>query len=104
MLPVPVPTSSSVSQVELMNLSQTQERERVESTRILAHPMFVQLLFGPGASQLSAEKKTLIGGFIAVISVNLVIGFYICMAMKESPTRQSQQQYCPVPHGYWYTL
>jgi vacuolar ATPase assembly integral membrane protein VMA21 len=44
-----------------------------------------------GASQLSAENKTLISGFIAVISVNLVIGFYICMAMKESPTNTDPQ-------------
>ncbi|XP_078148991.1 vacuolar ATPase assembly integral membrane protein VMA21-like domain-containing protein [Carex rostrata] len=45
----------------------------------------------PGASQLSAENKTLISGFIAVISVNLVIGFYICMAMKESPSSTNPQ-------------
>lgn len=44
-----------------------------------------------GASQLSAENKTLISGFIAVISVNLVIGFYICMAMKESPSSTNPQ-------------
>lgn len=44
-----------------------------------------------GASQLSAENKTLISGFIAVISVNLVIGFYICMAMKESTTSNAPQ-------------
>ncbi|KAJ3691450.1 hypothetical protein LUZ61_020614 [Rhynchospora tenuis] len=45
----------------------------------------------PGASQLSAENKTLISGFIAVISVNLVIGFYICMAMKESSASTAPQ-------------
>jgi hypothetical protein len=32
---------------------------------------------------LSPHSLTLVSGFIAVISVNVVIGFYIYMAMKE---------------------
>lgn len=32
---------------------------------------------------LSPYSQTLLGGFLAVISVNVVIAFYICMAMKE---------------------
>uniref|UniRef100_I1PJX0 Vacuolar ATPase assembly integral membrane protein VMA21 homolog n=1 Tax=Oryza glaberrima TaxID=4538 RepID=I1PJX0_ORYGL len=39
----------------------------------------------PGASQLSSSMQTLASRFLAVISINLVIGFYICMAMKETP-------------------
>ncbi|KAK1280340.1 hypothetical protein QJS04_geneDACA016111 [Acorus gramineus] len=44
----------------------------------------------PGSSQLSPSSHTLISGFIAVISVNMVIIFYIIMAMKEPPSRQHQ--------------
>ncbi|KAF8408585.1 hypothetical protein HHK36_004648 [Tetracentron sinense] len=36
-----------------------------------------------GSTQLSSYSQTLLSGFLAVISVNLVIAFYICMAMKE---------------------
>lgn len=32
---------------------------------------------------MSPYSLTLVSGFLAVISVNLVIGFYIYMAMKE---------------------
>ncbi|CAN6167954.1 unnamed protein product [Urochloa humidicola] len=39
----------------------------------------------PGVSQMSSSPQTLASGFLAVISVNLVIGFYISMAMKETP-------------------
>ncbi|PIA62323.1 hypothetical protein AQUCO_00200367v1 [Aquilegia coerulea] len=47
------------------------------------------LLFGlnhniyPGSIHLSSQSQTLLRGFLAVISVNIVIAFYICMAMKE---------------------
>ncbi|GMP71158.1 hypothetical protein ACSBR2_013901 [Camellia fascicularis] len=37
----------------------------------------------PGSTQLSSHSITLLSGFLAVISVNVVIAFYICMAMKE---------------------
>ncbi|KAF5742378.1 hypothetical protein HS088_TW09G00423 [Tripterygium wilfordii] len=37
----------------------------------------------PGADQLSPYSLTLLSGFLAVISVNIVIAFYIYMAMKE---------------------
>ncbi|KAL6350937.1 hypothetical protein AAG906_031523 [Vitis piasezkii] len=37
----------------------------------------------PGSTQLSSYSATLLSGFIAVISVNIVIAFYIFMAMKE---------------------
>ncbi|CAK9137000.1 unnamed protein product [Ilex paraguariensis] len=36
-----------------------------------------------GSSHLSSYDMTLLSGFLAVISVNLVIAFYILMAMKE---------------------
>ncbi|XP_057532636.1 uncharacterized protein LOC130810549 [Amaranthus tricolor] len=37
----------------------------------------------PGISQLSPNHQTLVGGFLAVFSVNVVIAFYIYLAMKE---------------------
>ncbi|WVZ90657.1 hypothetical protein U9M48_036939 [Paspalum notatum var. saurae] len=45
----------------------------------------------PGVSQMSSSAQTLASGFLAVISVNLVIGFYICMVMKETPHHQEPQ-------------
>uniref|UniRef100_A0A803NPI3 Vacuolar ATPase assembly integral membrane protein VMA21 homolog n=1 Tax=Cannabis sativa TaxID=3483 RepID=A0A803NPI3_CANSA len=49
----------------------------------------VAILYGfnhklfPGSSDLSPHSLTLLSGFVAVISVNIVIAFYIYMAMKE---------------------
>ncbi|KAK9757790.1 hypothetical protein RND81_01G186000 [Saponaria officinalis] len=49
----------------------------------------VAILYGfqhdlfPGLKNLSPYTQTLLGGFLAVISVNVVIASYICMAMKE---------------------
>ncbi|XP_010522220.1 PREDICTED: uncharacterized protein LOC104800917 [Tarenaya hassleriana] len=37
----------------------------------------------PGVTTLSPHSLTLLSGFLAVVSVNIVIVFYICMAMKE---------------------
>ncbi|GFP81296.1 hypothetical protein PHJA_000272900 [Phtheirospermum japonicum] len=37
----------------------------------------------PGSTQLSSESTTLWSGLLAVISVNVVIVFYIYSAMKE---------------------
>ncbi|XP_031475116.1 uncharacterized protein LOC116247224 [Nymphaea colorata] len=37
----------------------------------------------PGISELSASSQTLLSGFLAVISVNFMIGIYIFMAMRE---------------------
>ncbi|CDO99409.1 unnamed protein product [Coffea canephora] len=39
--------------------------------------------FFPGSTQLSPYSVTLLSGFLALISVNMVIAFYIYMAMKE---------------------
>ncbi|OMO95331.1 hypothetical protein COLO4_15978 [Corchorus olitorius] len=36
-----------------------------------------------GLTNLSPHAMTLVSGFVAVISVNIVIAFYIYMAMKE---------------------
>ncbi|XP_074346023.1 uncharacterized protein LOC141684793 [Apium graveolens] len=49
----------------------------------------VAILYGfnhglfPGSSDLSSSSLTLLSGFLAVISVNVVIVFYICLAMRE---------------------
>nr|GMD66494.1 Vacuolar ATPase assembly integral membrane protein [Ipomoea batatas] len=37
----------------------------------------------PGFNDFSPYSMTLLSGFLAVISVNVVIAFYICMAMRE---------------------
>ncbi|KAI5442596.1 hypothetical protein KIW84_011588, partial [Lathyrus oleraceus] len=37
----------------------------------------------PGISNLSPYSMTLVSGFLAVISVNIVIAFYIYLAMRE---------------------
>lgn len=44
----------------------------------------------PGSSELSSSSMTLISGFLAVISVNLVIVLYIVLAMKEPTNLQHQ--------------
>ncbi|PAN13747.1 hypothetical protein PAHAL_2G362500 [Panicum hallii] len=44
----------------------------------------------PGVSQMSPSARTLASGFLAVISVNLVIGLFIFMAMKETPHQEPQ--------------
>uniref|UniRef100_A0A8R7U7V5 Vacuolar ATPase assembly integral membrane protein VMA21 homolog n=1 Tax=Triticum urartu TaxID=4572 RepID=A0A8R7U7V5_TRIUA len=44
----------------------------------------------PGISHLSSSAQTLASGFLAVISVNIVIGFYIYSAMKEAPRQEPQ--------------
>jgi len=42
----------------------------------------------PGVSQMSSSAQTLASGFLAIISVNLVIGLFIFMAMKEAPHQE----------------
>ncbi|CAN6996710.1 unnamed protein product [Brassica rapa subsp. trilocularis] len=37
----------------------------------------------PGSATLSPHSLTLLSGFLAVVSVNVVIVFYICVALKE---------------------
>ncbi|PWZ45093.1 hypothetical protein Zm00014a_024547 [Zea mays] len=44
----------------------------------------------PGVSRMSSSTQTLASGFLAVISVNLVIGLYIFMAMKETRHQEPQ--------------
>ncbi|XP_028550596.1 uncharacterized protein LOC110099230 [Dendrobium catenatum] len=43
-----------------------------------------------GSSELSSSSVTLISGFLAVISVNVVIVIYIVLAMKEPANLQHQ--------------
>ncbi|GAB4840935.1 hypothetical protein Ancab_021695 [Ancistrocladus abbreviatus] len=43
----------------------------------------------PGLTHMSPHSQTLLSGFLAVISVNIVIVFYICMAMRE-PSEEHQ--------------
>lgn len=53
----------------------------------------IALLYGfnhnliPGSSQLNPHSLTLLSGFLAVISVNVVIAFYIIMAMREPSSK-----------------
>ncbi|CAA0827805.1 Vacuolar ATPase assembly integral membrane protein VMA21-like domain [Striga hermonthica] len=59
----------------------------IASICLLAAP--VAILYGfnhkffPGSSHISRESVTIWSGVLAVISVNVVIAFYIYMAMKE---------------------
>ena len=57
-----------------------------------AHTFIWKWCFPPwsGVGQLSPSAQTMASGFLAVISVNLVIGFYIYMAMKETPHQEPQ--------------
>ncbi|KAG7034797.1 hypothetical protein SDJN02_04529 [Cucurbita argyrosperma subsp. argyrosperma] len=41
----------------------------------------------PGSTQLNPHSLTLLSGFLAVISVNVVIAIYIIMAMKEPSSK-----------------
>ncbi|XAR57017.1 hypothetical protein NMG60_11025015 [Bertholletia excelsa] len=41
----------------------------------------------PGSAHLTPYTTTLLSGFLAVISVNIVIAFYICMAMREPSSK-----------------
>lgn len=53
----------------------------------------ITLLYGfnhnliPGSTQLNPHSLTLLSGFLAVISVNIVIAIYIIMAMKEPSSK-----------------
>ncbi|XP_022146488.1 uncharacterized protein LOC111015696 [Momordica charantia] len=53
----------------------------------------IALLYGfnhnliPGSTQLNPHSLTLLSGFLAVISVNVVIAIYIIMAMKEPASK-----------------
>lgn len=40
---------------------------------------------------MSPESYTLLSGFLAVISVNIVIGVYVCMALRDPPTASAPQ-------------
>ncbi|XP_072995414.1 uncharacterized protein [Typha latifolia] len=44
----------------------------------------------PGSTQFSPSSQTLISGFLAVISVNVVIALYIYLAMKEPSNHEPQ--------------
>lgn len=47
----------------------------------------VNFSFGTGSTQLSPYSVTILSGILAVISVNIVIAFYIYMAMKEPSSK-----------------
>ncbi|KAF7123224.1 hypothetical protein RHSIM_Rhsim12G0144200 [Rhododendron simsii] len=51
--------------------------------RPIAHASLNLDYYGTGSTHLSSYSMTLLSGFLAVISVNIVIACYICMAMKE---------------------
>ncbi|ONK76314.1 uncharacterized protein A4U43_C03F26300 [Asparagus officinalis] len=66
----------------------------VTSMVMWAAPVLILYSFNyqifPGISELSSSSKTLLSGFLAVISVNLVIAYYIYLAMKEKPHNEAQ--------------
>ena len=44
----------------------------------------------PGVTHLSPHSLTLLGGLLVVVSVNIIIAFYIYMAMKEPSAKHEQ--------------
>ncbi|CAL9136361.1 unnamed protein product [Musa acuminata var. zebrina] len=48
-------------------------------------------IFPAGTSKLSSSSQTLVSGFLAVISVNLVIVLYIIMAIREPGSNREHQ-------------
>ncbi|XP_019428484.1 PREDICTED: uncharacterized protein LOC109336380 [Lupinus angustifolius] len=63
------------------------EKFVIASLFICAAPIAILLAFNhnlfPGTADLSPYSVTLVSGFLAVISVNVVIAFYIYLAMRE---------------------
>lgn len=51
------------------------------------HIKILNFSLGTGSTQLSPYSVTILSGVLAVISVNMVIGFYIYMAMKEPSSK-----------------
>ncbi|KAI3725537.1 hypothetical protein L1987_65327 [Smallanthus sonchifolius] len=63
------------------------EKFFVASMLMWAIPVAILFAFNrnlfPGSADMSPYSFTLLSGFLAVISVNIVIAFYIYLAMKE---------------------
>ncbi|KAI3776526.1 hypothetical protein L1987_46312 [Smallanthus sonchifolius] len=63
------------------------EKFFVASMLMWAVPVAILFAFNrnlfPGSADMSPYSFTLLSGFLAVISVNIVIAFYIYLAMKE---------------------
>eukprot|EP00246_Nothoceros_aenigmaticus_P012556 TRINITY_DN3956_c0_g1_i1.p1 TRINITY_DN3956_c0_g1~~TRINITY_DN3956_c0_g1_i1.p1 ORF type:complete len:109 (+),score=10.44 TRINITY_DN3956_c0_g1_i1:86-412(+) len=78
-----------------MALRQVMGRFGLTSLLMWALPLSVLYAFNsnvlPGLGRLSPEAHTLLSGFLAVISVNVVIGFYIYMALKDRRTTSAPQ-------------
>ncbi|XP_021970945.1 uncharacterized protein LOC110865919 [Helianthus annuus] len=63
------------------------EKFFIASMLMWAVPVAILIAFNknlfPGSADMSPYSLTLLSGFLAVISVNIVIAFYIHLAMKE---------------------
>ncbi|KAK9078127.1 hypothetical protein SSX86_002184 [Deinandra increscens subsp. villosa] len=63
------------------------EKFFIASMLMWAVPVVILFAFNnnllPGSADMSPYWLTLVSGFLAVISVNIVIAFYIYLAMKE---------------------
>ncbi|GJS75416.1 vacuolar ATPase assembly integral membrane protein VMA21-like domain-containing protein [Tanacetum coccineum] len=63
------------------------EKFFITSMLMWAVPIAIMYAFNnnlfPGSGDMSPYSVTLLSGFLAVVSVNIVIAFYIYLAMKE---------------------
>ncbi|KAK1440990.1 hypothetical protein QVD17_06826 [Tagetes erecta] len=70
-----------------LTMAQVIEKFFIASMLMWAVPVVILIAFNkslfPGSADMSPYSLTLLSGFLAVISVNIVIAFYIYMAMKE---------------------
>ncbi|KAI3797046.1 hypothetical protein L1987_39736 [Smallanthus sonchifolius] len=70
-----------------LTMAKVIEKFFIASMLMWAVPIAILYAFNnnlfPGSADMSPYSLTLISGFLAVISVNIVIAFYIYLAMKE---------------------
>nr|KAJ0223254.1 hypothetical protein LSAT_V11C200052620 [Lactuca sativa] len=70
-----------------VSMAKVIEKFFVTSMLMWAVPIAILYAFNnnlfPGSADMSPYSVTLISGFLAVVSVNIVIAFYIYLAMKE---------------------
>eukprot|EP00271_Cylindrocystis_brebissonii_P021530 TRINITY_DN7746_c0_g1_i1.p1 TRINITY_DN7746_c0_g1~~TRINITY_DN7746_c0_g1_i1.p1 ORF type:complete len:125 (-),score=38.18 TRINITY_DN7746_c0_g1_i1:531-905(-) len=75
--------------------SSVMQRFTVTSMAMWASPLAILWAFHadwiPAVSDLSPENRTLLSGILAVVSVNVVIGIYIYLALKDPPNSATPQ-------------
>ncbi|KAL9255601.1 hypothetical protein AKJ16_DCAP13296 [Drosera capensis] len=81
------PKSSSLMFNVMVTMEEVIKKFSVVSVVMWVVPIAIvyafQLNSFPGLVDMSPYTKTLVSGFLAVITVNVLVAFYIYMAMKE---------------------